>query len=91
MDRSSAIHQGSKAVVSCQRVLKELSNYIDNDVDPNLREQIESHLKGCRRCSVVLDTTRKTVRIYSDEGVLEVPAGFNQRLRAFFLGAAKNG
>lgn len=78
-------------MVSCQRVLKELSNYIDNDVDPNLREQIESHLNGCRRCSVVLDTTRKTVRIYSDEGVLEVPAGFNQRLRAFFLGAAKNG
>ena len=77
--------------MSCQRVLQELSNYIDNEVDGSLREQIESHLKSCRRCSVVLDTTRKTVRIYSEEGVLEVPDGFNQRLRAFFLGAAKNG
>ena len=78
-------------MVSCRRVLQELSNYIDNDVDANLREQIENHLQTCRRCSVVLDTTKKTVRIYSDEGVLEVPAGFNQRLRAFFLRAAKNG
>jgi hypothetical protein len=56
-----------------------------------LREKIENHLKTCRRCSVVLDTTRKTVRIYSDEGVLEVPSGYGQRLRSFFLKAAKNG
>jgi hypothetical protein len=76
-------------VVSCQRVLQELSNYIDNDVDANLRNQIEHHLKTCRRCSVVLDTTRKTVRIYSNEGVLEVPTGYSQRLRSFFLKAAQ--
>jgi hypothetical protein len=71
--------------------LQELSNYIDNDVDTSLREKIENHLKTCQRCSVLLDTTRKTVRIYSDEGVLEVPAGYGQRLRSFFLKAAKNG
>ena len=90
MDRPSAISKRSEAVVSCQQVLKELSNYINNDVDSTLRKQIEDHLRTCRRCSVVLDTTRKTVRIYSDEGVLEVPAGYSQRLRAFFLRAAKN-
>jgi anti-sigma factor RsiW len=78
-------------VVSCQRVLQELSNYIDNEVNAGLREQIENHLKSCRRCSVVLDTTKKTIRIYSDEGVLEVPAGFNQRLRSLFLETAGNG
>lgn len=78
-------------MVSCRRVLQELSNYIDNDVDTSLREKIENHLKTCQRCSVLLDTTRKTVRIYSDEGVLEVPAGYGQRLRSFFLKAAKNG
>ena len=78
-------------MVNCQRVLQELSNYIDNEVNAALREQIENHLKSCRRCSVVLDTTRKTVLIYSDEGVLEVPAGYGQRLRSFFLRAARNG
>lgn len=76
-------------MVSCQKVLQELSNYIDNDVDLDLRERIENHLKTCHRCSVVLDTTRKTVRIYSDEGVLEVPGGYSQRLREFFLRSAK--
>ncbi len=77
-------------MVSCRQVLEELSNYIDNDVDAKLRDQIENHLKSCRRCSVILDTTRKTVRIYSNEGVLEVPGGYSQRLRNFFLRAAKN-
>jgi len=78
-------------VVSCQKVLQELSNYIDNEVDARLREQIEQHLRGCRRCSVVLDSTRKTVRIYSDNCVLEVPDGYSRRLREFFLKAAKRG
>lgn len=77
-------------MVSCQQVLRELSNYIDKDVDANLQEQIENHLKTCGRCSVVLDTTRKTARIYCDERVLEVPPGYGQRLRSFFLREVKN-
>lgn len=72
-------------MVSCQDVLQELSNYIDDTVDPELRTAIEQHLRGCRRCSVVLDTTRKTLMIYSDEGVLEIPAGYSERLRESFL------
>lgn len=72
-------------MVSCQHVLRELSNYIDNTVDSDLRRAIEQHLQGCRRCSVVLDTTRKTLMIYSDGGVLEIPAGYSERLRGSFL------
>ena len=76
-------------MVSCQQVLKELSNYIDSTVAPELRQQIESHLRSCRRCSVVLDSTKKMIRIYSDEGILDIPAGYNARLREFFLKATR--
>jgi len=72
-------------MVSCQHVLQELSNYIDNSVDAELRQQIEAHLRMCHRCSIVLDTTRKTIRIYADGNVLEVPVGYSERLRKFFL------
>ena len=72
-------------MVSCQHVLRELSNYIDDTVDADLRKAIERHLRWCRRCSVVLDTTRKTLTIYSDQGVLEIPAGYTERLRRSFL------
>lgn len=76
-------------MVSCQQVLRELSNYIDNDVDSQLRTEIEKHLSACGRCSVVLDTTRQVVRIYCDETVLEVPSGYSERLRAVLAKAVR--
>lgn len=70
-------------MVTCAQVLKELSNYIDEDVDPQIRAEIEKHLRGCRRCSVLLDSTRKTLRIVGDDRVFEVPAGYSERLHRF--------
>ncbi len=72
-------------MISCEHVIHELSSYIDGDSDPELRQAIERHLRGCRRCSVVLDSTRKLLLIYGDEDVLEVPAGYFERLRTSFL------
>jgi hypothetical protein len=70
-------------MVSCAQVLKELSNYIDDDVDPKLRAEIENHLRRCHRCSVLLDSTRKTLRIVGDERVFEIPVGYKERLHRF--------
>jgi hypothetical protein len=70
-------------MVTCAEVLKELSNFIDEDIDPQLRAEIETHLRGCRRCSVLLDSTRKTLRITGDERVFEVPVGYSERLHQF--------
>jgi anti-sigma factor RsiW len=70
-------------MVTCAQVLKELSNYIDEDVDPRLRAEIEEHLRGCRRCSVLVDSTRKTLRIVGDDRVFEVPVGYSDRLHRF--------
>ena len=70
-------------MVTCAQVLKELSNYIDEDVDPQLRAEIEEHLRGCRRCSVLVDSTRRTLRIVGDDRVFEVPVGYSERLHDF--------
>lgn len=70
-------------MVNCADVLKELSNYIDEDIDPRLREEISNHLRGCRRCSVLLDSTRKTLRVVGDERVFEIPLGYSERLHQF--------
>ena len=70
-------------MVTCAEVVKELSNYIDDDIDPKLRAEIENHLRGCRRCSVLLDSMRKTLRIVGDDRVFEVPVGYSERLHNF--------
>lgn len=69
-------------MITCQDVLRELSSYLDGEVDASLRNEIEAHIKGCRRCSVLVDSTRKTLRIVADQHVIELPAGFSERLKA---------
>jgi hypothetical protein len=67
-------------VVNCEQVWREISNYIDGDVDDPLRSSMEEHFRTCERCASVLAGTRNVVALYGDERILEVPAGFGRRL-----------
>jgi anti-sigma factor RsiW len=67
-------------VVSCEEVWREVSNYLDGEVEPGLRGAIEEHVRGCKRCAAVVDGTRNVLELYGDERMLEVPLGFSQRL-----------
>jgi hypothetical protein len=68
--------------ISCREVWREVSNYIDNAVDPELRRRMEEHFKGCEHCTAVLDGTRNVVRLVGDGRVFDMPAGFGGRLKA---------
>jgi hypothetical protein len=70
-------------MVSCEHVLNNLSNFIDQDIDDTLRAEIEGHLKLCHRCSVLHDTLRKVLIIAADERTFEIPVGYSERLHAF--------
>jgi anti-sigma factor RsiW len=67
-------------MVSCKKVIAELSSLLDESVDPKLRAEMEAHLRRCRRCSTLLDSTRKVLVISGDERTFEVPIGFSERL-----------
>jgi len=68
-------------VVTCEEVWREISNYIEQEVDPDLRAAMEEHFRQCKHCTAVLDGTRNVIQLYGDERLLEVPAGFSGRLR----------
>ena len=68
--------------ISCWEVIRELSNYIDKEVTPKLREQIFSHLSGCSLCTAVYNGLRNTITLTGDDRAFDLPAGFSQRLRA---------
>ncbi len=70
-------------MVTCEQVLKELSNFLDGDVDPQLRAEIVEHLRQCHRCSVLADSTRKVLYVVGDERVFEIPVGYSERLHYF--------
>ena len=66
--------------LSCEQVWREISNYIDGEVDARLRSGMEAHFDACLKCAAVLVGTRNVVRLYSDERMMEAPAGFSRRL-----------
>ncbi len=67
--------------VSCEIVWREVSSYLDGEVDPDLRVAMEEHFGTCDRCTTVLDGTRNLISLYGDERMLEVPFGYSRRLR----------
>src|SRR5215475_6083374 len=67
-------------VVTCEKVWIEISNYIDDQVDPTLRAAMDEHIRGCQKCTSVLAGTRNVVQLFGDERMMEVPAGYSERL-----------
>jgi anti-sigma factor RsiW len=67
-------------VVTCELVWREISNYVDGEVSPDFRAAMEEHLRGCQKCSSVLDGTRNVIGLYGEERMHEPPLGFSQRL-----------
>jgi hypothetical protein len=66
--------------VNCEQVWREISNYVDSELDPTLRAAMDTHFHDCPRCRSVLEGMRNVVALYGDERMLEVPAGFSGRL-----------
>jgi len=80
-DQQVVFRKGDEAmVVSCEEVWREVSNYLDGEVEPGLRVAMQEHIRGCKRCAAVVDGTRNVLQLYGDERMLEVPLGFSQRL-----------
>ena len=68
-------------VVTCERVWPEISNYLEDDVDPGLRAAMEEHFGQCKRCTAVLQGTRNLVQLYGDDRLVRAPLGYSWRLR----------
>jgi hypothetical protein len=67
--------------LNCKHVWRELSNYLDADVSESVRRDIEAHVSQCRHCAALLDSTHNVLVLVADERRMEIPVGFNARLR----------
>ena len=73
--------------ISCLEVWREISNYVDDDVQEELRARMEAHFKGCAHCKAVVDGTRNVVKLVADGVEFDLPEGFSKRLYAKIKGA----
>jgi anti-sigma factor RsiW len=74
--------QNSILEIDCEHVILQISNYIEGEVDADLRARIEAHVRGCKHCAAILDGTNNTLRLLADGKALDLPAGFSERLRS---------
>lgn len=68
--------------MTCTEFLAILDNVIDESIAAETRTEIETHLKKCGHCEVVLNTTRKTIEIYRCHEIYELPTDVSERLHA---------
>jgi hypothetical protein len=69
-------------VIKCDDVWREISNYLDGDLDPELKRAMDEHFAQCRQCVAVRDGVRNIVDLYGSERMFTLPAGFHPRLRS---------
>ncbi len=80
---SEAVRSGADMTVieiSCVEVWREISNFLEESVDPELRARMEAHFAVCSNCKAVLDGTKNIVKLIGDEQAFDVPAGFSEHL-----------
>ena len=78
------INQHQHSSDNCHRILSQLNDYADGELAPELCVELETHLKECDDCQVVLDTLSKTIYLvhHLDDHPPELPANVEQRLFA---------
>lgn len=67
-------------MVTCKDFLKELGDYLDETVDPQVKEELRKHINECPNCWVVLNTTQKTIQVYKGMDPDPLPNGVHDRL-----------
>jgi anti-sigma factor (TIGR02949 family) len=65
---------------SCEQVMAELTNYLDDPASSHLREEIEKHLAHCATCRVLYDSTKKTLKIVTEARSFEIPSDLSKKI-----------
>jgi hypothetical protein len=66
--------------LNCKKVIRQISDFLDEDLEPVLAEQLSRHLEHCEDCKLVVDTTRKTIEVFCNTEPTPLPPAVRERL-----------
>lgn len=69
-------------MLTCREFLQELNDYLDENVDQEIRHKLEAHITQCPNCFVICDTTKKTLQVYKGMQPQSIPSDVQARLMA---------
>ena len=67
-------------MLTCKQFLQELTDYLDDTIDPQTRSELTRHVNECPNCWVVCDTTEKTLKVFKGMEAKAVPPDIEKRL-----------
>jgi hypothetical protein len=76
--------------VKCSDFLKELTDYLDGTSGESLKAELDEHLHWCHGCHVVMNTTKKTIEIYRDNQLYELPEPLRNRLHQAIMNKCRS-
>ena len=68
-------------MLSCDQVLSELQDYLDDDLAAELRKQLDGHLAHCKTCKVIYDSLKRTLTLVTDSGSFELPPAVSDKIQ----------
>jgi anti-sigma factor RsiW len=69
-------------LLTCKEFLAELSDFLDETTDVEVRAKLEKHIAECPNCWVICDTTKKTISVYKGMKSCSIPEDVHSRLMA---------
>jgi anti-sigma factor RsiW len=66
--------------LNCTSVIREISNYLDGELELPAKQELERHLEDCEDCKLVVDQTKLTVDLFCDSKPVELPPPVKLRL-----------
>jgi anti-sigma factor RsiW len=67
-------------LLTCKQFLQELNDYLDPNVDADLKRRLQSHVSECPNCFVLVDTTQRTLQVYKGIEPQTIPEDVKTRL-----------
>jgi len=67
-------------LLTCRDFLNELSEYLDESSDREVRAKLEQHIAECPNCWVIADTTRRTIQVFKGYDAYPIPKDVEDRL-----------
>ena len=64
--------------IDCVEVWRHISDYLEGQMNGDLRASMASHFKDCAHCSAILDGTRNVMKLVGDGKAFEIPASASQ-------------
>ena len=65
----------------CEEYLRRVSEYLDGELDPEVCDKIERHLRQCPECMNCLKTLKKSIELCKEAAQEKMPFDARARLR----------